>query len=118
MTMSLHQRPNLTLGIVRQSCFEAVRTKTKLPGPTELSPFSCSETSPEIIPLAVMRSVRFPLLLQNEKDWMHELGVAISNEAVWFWWNRSGLIFASTIRRNQGGRMRSSELASGILTGL
>ena len=59
------------------------------------SPFRYFKTSPEIIRLAVMMYVRFPLSLRNVEDLLHERGVDVSHEAVRFWWHRSGPMFAS-----------------------
>jgi putative transposase len=55
---------------------------------TKRSPFKYIKTSPEIIRLAVMLYVRFPLSLRNVEDLLHERGVAISHETVRFWWHR------------------------------
>ena len=63
--------------------------------------------SPEIISLAVMLYVRFPLSLRNVEDLLHERGIEISHETVRFWWNRFGPMFAAEIRRNRVSRMRS-----------
>jgi putative transposase len=66
------------------------------------------KTSPEIIRLAVMMYVRFPLSLRNVEDLLHERGVEVSHETVRFWWNRFGPIFASEIRRRRIEGLRSS----------
>ena len=68
---------------------------------TKHSPFRYSKTSPEIIRLAVMLYVRFPLSLLNIEDLLHERGIEISHETVRFWWNRLGPMFAAEIRRNR-----------------
>ena len=44
--------------------------------------------SPEIIRLAVMMYVRFPLLLRQAEDLLYERGIDISYETVRAWWNR------------------------------
>jgi putative transposase len=59
------------------------------------------KTSPEIIRLAVMMYVRYPLSLRNVEDLLHERGTDITHETVRFWWNRFGTIFAAEIRRNR-----------------
>ena len=41
-------------------------------------------TSPEIIRLAVMMYVRFPLSLRNVEDLLHERGIEIKHELVRF----------------------------------
>ncbi len=48
------------------------------------SPFRYFRTSPEIIRLAVMMYVRFPLSLRNVEDHLHERGIEISHETVRF----------------------------------
>ena len=74
---------------------------------TKHSPFRYFKTSPEIIRLAVMLYVRFPLSLRNVEDLLHERGIEVSHETVRFWWNRFGPMFAAEIRRNRVSRMRS-----------
>ena len=74
---------------------------------TQRSPFRYFKTSPEIIRLAVMMYVRFPLSLRNVEDLLHERGIEISHETVRFWWNRFGPMFASEICRKRVDRMRS-----------
>jgi putative transposase len=69
--------------------------------------FSCFKTSPEIIRLAVMMYVRYPLSLRNVEDLLHERGIDITRETVRFWWNRFGTIFAAEIRRSRVQAMRS-----------
>jgi len=71
---------------------------------TKRSPFRYFKTSPEIIRLAVMLYVRFPLSLRNVEDLLHERGIDISHETVRFWWNRFGPMFAAEIRRNRINR--------------
>ena len=75
---------------------------------TKRSPFRSFKTSPEIIRLAVMLYVRFPLSLRNVEDLFHERGIYVSHETVRFWWNRFGPMFAAEIGRNRVSRMRSS----------
>ncbi|WP_076445175.1 IS6 family transposase [Roseivivax lentus] len=72
------------------------------------SPFKWFKTSPEIIGLAVMLYVRFPLSLRNVEDLLHERGVDVSHETVRFWWHRFGPMFASEIRKRRIEGMRSS----------
>jgi putative transposase len=74
---------------------------------TKRSPFRYFKTSPEIIRLAVMMYVRFPLSLRNIEDLLHERGVDISHETVRFWWNRFGPAFAAEIRKSRVRRMRA-----------
>ena len=74
---------------------------------TKHSPFRYFKTSPEIIRLAVMMYVRFPLSLRNVEDLLHERGIDISHETIRFWWNRFGPIFAAEIRRNRIQQLRA-----------
>ena len=71
------------------------------------NPFRYFKTSPEIIRLAVMMYVRFPLSLRNVEDLLHERGIDISHETVRFWWNRFGPMFAAEIRRKRVDHMRA-----------
>ena len=74
---------------------------------TRPGPFRYFKTSPEIIRLAVMLYVRYPLSLRNVEDLLHERGIEINRETVRFWWNRFGPMFAAEIRRKRVQRMRS-----------
>ncbi len=65
------------------------------------NPFRYFKTSPEIIRLAVMMYVRFPLSLRNVEDLLHERGIDISYETVRYWWNKFGPLFAREIRRKR-----------------
>jgi len=69
-------------------------------------PFRYFKTSPEVIRLAVMIYVRFPLSLRNVEDLLHERGIDISHEMVRYWWNRFGPIFAAKIRQKRVQRMQ------------
>jgi putative transposase len=66
-------------------------------------------TSREIIRLAVMMYVRFPLSLRNVEDLLHERGIDVCHETVRFWWHRFGPVFASEIRKRRIEGMRSSQ---------
>ena len=74
------------------------------------------KTSPEIICLAMMLDIRFPLSLRNVEDLLHERGIdllhereiEISHETVRFWWNRYGPMFTAEIRRKRVERMRAT----------
>ena len=70
-------------------------------------PFRYFNSSPEIIRLAVMMYVRFPLSLRRVEDMLDERGIDISHETVRFWWNRFGPIFASEIRRKRSANLRT-----------
>ncbi|WP_299356831.1 IS6 family transposase [uncultured Shimia sp.] len=74
---------------------------------TKRSPFRYFKTSPEVIRLAVMMYVRFPLSLRNVEDLLHERGIDVSHETIRFWWNRFGPLFASEIRKRRVQQLRS-----------
>ena len=65
------------------------------------NPFCYFNSSPEIIRLAVMMYVRFPLSLRQVEDLLSERGIDICHETVRFWWNRFGPMFASEIRKRR-----------------
>ena len=71
------------------------------------SPFRYFKTSPEIIRLAVMLYVRFPLSLRNVEDMLHERGIEVSHETIRFWWNRFGPMFAAKIRKKRVQLLRA-----------
>ena len=72
------------------------------------SPFRYFKTSPEIIRLAVMLYVRFPLSLRNVEDLLHERGIDVSDETFRYWWHRFGPMFAAEIRKRRIEGMNSS----------
>ena len=76
---------------------------------TKSNPFKGFQSSPEIIRLAVMLYVRFPLSLRNVEDLLHERGIEISYETVRFWWHRFGPMFAAEIRKRRIEGMKSSQ---------
>ena len=69
------------------------------------NPFRYFKTSPEVIRLAVMMYVRFPLSLRQVEDLLDERGIDISYETVRAWWNRFGPLFAADIRKKRSASM-------------
>ena len=65
------------------------------------SPFRYFNSSPDIIRLAVMMYVRYPLSLRQVEDLLFERGIDICHETVRFWWNRFGPLFAAKIRKRR-----------------
>ena len=74
---------------------------------TPASPFRYFKTSPEVIGLAVMLYIRYPLSLRNVEDLLAQRGIDISYETVRYWWNRFGPLFAAEIRKKRVDRMRA-----------
>ena len=70
-------------------------------------PFRWFDFSPEVIRLAVMMYVRYPLSLRNVEDLLFERGIDICHETVRLWWTRFGPMFAGEIRRKRVSRMRA-----------
>ena len=70
------------------------------------NPFRYFKTSPEIIQLAVMMNVRFPLSLRNVEDLLHERCIDVCHESVRLWVNRFGTHFAGKIRKQRASYMR------------
>ena len=65
------------------------------------NPFLYFNSSPEVIRLAVMMYVRYPLSLRQVEDLLFERGIDICHETVRFWWNRFGPLFAAEIRQRR-----------------
>ena len=70
------------------------------------NPFRYFNSSPEIICLAVMMCVKYPLSLRHVEDILSERGIDISHETVRFWWNRFGPMFAAEIRKKRVAHLR------------
>ena len=72
----------------------------------ERSSFRYFNSSFEVIRLAVMMYVKYPLSLRNVEDLLAERGIDISHETVRSWRNRFGPLFAADIRRRRVSAMR------------
>jgi len=70
------------------------------------NPFRYFKTSPEIIQLAVIMYVRFPLSLRNVEDLLHERGIDVCHESIRLWVDRFGTHFAGKIRKQRANYMR------------
>ena len=62
------------------------------------NPFRYFNSSPEVIRLAVMLYIRYPLSLRQLEDILFERGIDICYETVRYGWNRFGPLFAAEIR--------------------
>ncbi len=71
-------------------------------------------SSPEVIRLAVMMSVRDPFSLRQGEDRLCARGIDICHATVRYWWNRLGPVVAAEIR-NRRGHHRSYSLWRGPL---
>ena len=63
-------------------------------------PFKYYKTSPEIIKLAVMYYVRYPLSLRQVEDILHERGMDVCHETIRYWWDKFGPLFSKHIKNN------------------
>ena len=50
--------------------------------------------------------MRFPVSLRNVEDLLFERGIDLSQEAIRFWWNRFGPMFAGEVRQRRVSYMR------------
>jgi putative transposase len=100
---------------LKENQLETGRAVAKLAEMTKRSPFRYFKASPEIIRLAVILYIRFPLSLRNVEDLLQERGIDVSHEAVRYWWHRFGPMFASEIqnRQNTGMKFQRMAVASG-----
>ena len=64
-------------------------------------PYRYFKTSPEIIHLAVLMYIKFPLSLRQVEDLLFERGIDICHETVRLWWNRFGPALAAKIRKKR-----------------
>ncbi len=86
-------------GVVRANWLEPGRG---VPQPPAMrNPFRYFNSSPEVIRLAVMMYIRYPLSLGQVEDLLFERGIDICHETVRFWWNRFGPMFAAEIRKER-----------------
>ncbi len=65
------------------------------------NPFRWFDSSPEVIRLAVMTHVRYPLSLRNVEGLLFERRIDICHETVRLWWNRFSWMFAAEIWRKR-----------------
>ncbi len=63
------------------------------------NPSRCFNSSPEIVCLAMMICVRYPLSLRQVEDLLAERGIDLCHETVRFWWNRFGPMLAAETRK-------------------
>tara|TARA_B100000686_G_scaffold200187_1_gene207079 strand:+ start:6664 stop:7161 length:498 start_codon:yes stop_codon:yes gene_type:complete len=68
---------------------------------SKINPFKYYKSSPEIIKLAIMYYVRYPLSLRNIEDILHERGIDICHETVRYWWNKLGPVIAKELKKKQ-----------------
>ena len=65
------------------------------------NPFRYFNSSPEVIRLAVMMYIRYPLSLRQVEDLLFERGIDVCHETVRYLWNRFGPMFAAEIRKRR-----------------
>jgi hypothetical protein len=82
---------------------------------TKRSPFRYFMTSPEIIRLALMLFIWFPLSQRNVEDLLHERNIKISLETVRYWGNRFDLKRPKSESRRSAGRSWMSAAGRGCV---
>lgn len=70
------------------------------------NPFRYFKSSREVIQLAVMMYVRFPLSLRNVEGLLHERGIDVCCESIRLWVDRFGPVFAKQIRSRRSAYLR------------
>ena len=70
------------------------------------NPFRYFKISPEVIRLAVMMYIHFPLSLRQVEIPLNEREIDICHETVCAWWIRFGPMFAAEIREKRSAAMR------------
>ena len=65
------------------------------------NPFRYFNSSPEVIRLAVMMYIRYPLSPRQVEDLLFGRGIDTCHETVRLWWNRFGPMFAAAIRKRR-----------------
>ena len=68
---------------------------------SKINHFKYYKSSPEIIKLAIMYYVRYPLSLRNVEDILHERGIDICHETVRYWWNKLGPAVAKELKKKK-----------------
>lgn len=68
------------------------------------NPFKYYKTSPEIIKLAVMYYIRYPLSLRQVEDILHERGIDVCHETIRYWWNKFGTLFSKEMKEKANHR--------------
>ena len=69
--------------------------------------FRYFNSPPEVVRLAVMMYVRFPLSLRHVEDPLHEPGIDVCHETVPLWWNGFGPMFAAEIGKQRSAALRA-----------
>ena len=65
------------------------------------NPFRCFNSLPEVIRLAVMLYLRYPLSLRQVEDILFERGIDICHETVRYGWNRFGPLLSAEVRKRR-----------------
>ena len=68
---------------------------------SKIDHFKYYKTSPEIIKMAIMYYIRYPLSLRNVEDIPHERGIDICHETVRYWWNKLGPVVAKGLKKKR-----------------
>jgi hypothetical protein len=88
-------------GVLSEASRDWLRRRPTFSGVARPALLRDFKTSPEVIGVAVMLYVRFPLSLRNVEDLLHECGNDITHETVRVWRGRFGQHFDAEIRRSR-----------------
>jgi putative transposase len=77
-------------------------------------PFKYYKTSPEIIKLAVMYYVRYPLSLRQVEDILHERGIDVCHEKIRYWWNKFSTLFSKEVKKKTHHRASNGRWHSAV----
>ena len=77
------------------------------------NPLRYFKISPEIIRLAVLMHVRFPLSHRNVEDMLHERGIEFRRQSVCLWGDQFGIYLALKIRKRRSESMSEVHNGSG-----
>ena len=67
----------------------------------KINHFKYYKTSPEIIKMAIMYYVRYPLSLRQVEDILHERRINIYHETIRYWLNKLGSVVAKSLKKKQ-----------------
>ncbi len=68
---------------------------------TKSNPFKYYKSSPEIIKLAIMLYVRYPLSLRQVEDILHHRGIDITHETIRYWWTKLGPAIMKELKKKR-----------------
>lgn len=96
--------------VVRGTFLEVIQSPVQSNCTTQRSPLRRFKTRLEIIRLAVMLFICFPLSLRNVEDLLHDRGIESSHETMSYWWNRFGPTCAVRVLRKRVNAIQGNDI--------